>query len=101
MVKICRRTIYSNLSCTNFKGIIDNISATNEKICSGFGHDESGIVSDINEIVKKKSTNLRNAALGSRAVSKNVVLQKSKNKTKQNKPWHDDECKIKLRHVKS
>jgi hypothetical protein len=37
----------------------------------------------------------------SRAVSKNVVLQKSKNKTKQNKPWHDDECKIKLRHVKS
>jgi hypothetical protein len=34
----------ANLSCTNFKGIIDNISATNEKICSGFGHDESGIV---------------------------------------------------------
>jgi hypothetical protein len=23
-----------------------------------------------------------------------------KNKTKQNKPWHDDECKVKLRHVK-
>lgn len=89
------------MSCTNFKGIIDNISATNENICSGFGHDESGIVSDINVIVTNFSTNLRNAALGSRAVSKNVVLQKSKNKTKQNKPWHDDECKIKLRHVKS
>jgi hypothetical protein len=89
------------LSCTNFRGIIDNISATNENICSGFGHDESGIVSDINEIVTIFSTNLRNAALGSRAVSKNAVLQKSKKKRKQNKPWHDDECKIKLRHVKS
>ena len=55
----------------------------------------------LNEIVTNFSTNLRNAALSSRAVSKNVVLQKSKNKTKQNKPWHDDECKIKLRHVKS
>ena len=63
--------------------------------------DESGIVSDINEIVTNISTNLRNAALGSRAVSKNAVLQKSKKKRKQNKPWHDDECKIKLRHVKS
>ena len=39
----------ANLSCTNFKGIIDNISATNEKIWSGFGHDESGIVSDISK----------------------------------------------------
>jgi hypothetical protein len=29
----------ASLSCTNFKGIIDNISATSEKICSGFGHD--------------------------------------------------------------
>ena len=62
----------ANLSCTNFKGIIDNISATKEKICSGFGHDERGIVSDINEIVTIFSTNLRNAALDSRAVSKNV-----------------------------
>jgi hypothetical protein len=43
-----------------------------KKICSGFGHDESGIVSDINEIVTIFSTNLRNAALDSRAVSKNV-----------------------------
>jgi hypothetical protein len=33
-----------------------NISATDEKICSGFGHDESGIVSDINEIVTNFST---------------------------------------------
>ena len=71
------------------------------KTCSGLGHDESGIVSDINEIVTNFSTNLRNAALGSRVVSKNVVLQKSKKKTKQTKPWHDDECKIKLRRVKS
>jgi hypothetical protein len=55
----------------------------------------------LNEIVTNFSTNLRNAALGSRAVSKNVVLQKSKKKTKQIKPWHDDECKIKLRHVNS
>jgi hypothetical protein len=54
-------TIY--LSCTNFNSIIDNIPATNEKICSGFGHDESGIVSDLNEIVTNFSTNLRNAVL--------------------------------------
>jgi hypothetical protein len=47
------------------------------------------------------STSLRNAPLGSRAVSKNVVLQKSKKKWKQNKPCHADECKVKLRHVKS
>ena len=71
----------ANLSCSNFKGIIDNIAATNEKICSGLSHDESGIVSDINEIVTNFSTSLRNAALGSRAVSKNVILQKSKKKT--------------------
>jgi hypothetical protein len=45
----------------NFKGIIDNISATNEKICSGFGHDESGIASDINEIATNCSTNIRNS----------------------------------------
>ena len=70
----------ANLSCSNFKGIIDNISATNGKICSGLSHDESGIVSDINEIVTNLSTSLRNAPLGSRAVSKNVVLQKSKKK---------------------
>jgi hypothetical protein len=70
----------ANLSCSNFKGIIDNISATNEKICSGLSHDESGIVSDKNEIVTNLSTSLRNAPLGSRAVSKNVVLQKSKKK---------------------
>ena len=91
----------ASLSCTNFKGIIDNISATNEKICSGFGHDESGIASDINEIATNCSTNIRNAALDIRAVSKNVVLHKSKKKTKQDKPWHDDECTIQLRHVKS
>ena len=56
------------------------------------------ISSDINDIVEIFSCLIKNASFGASVRLNPRVHQKKKRK--HNKVWHDDECKMKLRHVK-
>jgi hypothetical protein len=56
------------------------------------------ISSDINDIVEIFSCLIKNASFGA-SVRLNPRVHQKKTR-KHNKAWHDDECKIKLRHLK-
>ena len=57
------------------------------------------ISSDVNDIVENFSSLIKNASFGASVKLNHRVHQKEKRK--HNKVWHDDECKIKLRHLNS
>ena len=44
---------------------------------------------------------LKNAVIRTKALPRSKYTSKKKKKQKPNKPWYDDECKVKLRHINS
>ena len=79
----------------------DKVNTCKEKIHLHNVHVSSlmDISSDVNDIVEKCSCLIKNASFGVSVRLNPRVHQKKKRK--HNKVWHDNECKIKLRHVKS
>ncbi len=77
---------------------ISNLNSISDKIVSF--KPKSLDSEDLNNIVENCSGILKNAALCTKFKPKNN-LGKQKKKRKPNKSWHDDECKVKLRHVNS
>ena len=97
--KIVEEQFISNLNNIDLNSISDKIVSFKQKsLDTSISVDDQS--EDLNNNVEKFSGILKNAALCTKFKPKNN-LGKQKKKRKPNKSWHDDECKVKLRHVNS
>lgn len=97
--KIVEEQFISNLNNIDLNSISDKIVSFKQKsLDTSISVDDQS--EDLNNIVENFSGILKNAALCTKFKPKNN-LGKQKKKRKPNKSWHDDECKVKLRHVNS
>ena len=59
------------------------------------------IPAKLDNLVHDFSDLLKNAVIGTKALPRSKYTSKKKKKQKPNKPWYDDECKVKLRQINS
>ena len=98
--KLAEEMFLSNLNNSNTEEIFKKVSYLKEKVktLNFLENNSLNTSSYINELVQNFSGLIKNASIGT-CTSSNANFKKKKKKP--NKSWHDNECNIKLRHIKS